>query len=109
MYEDVPIYIKNFLEYMSGIKNRSNSTIKEYYYDLRYAFKYLKLVKIDKYVDNKITKEIIEATPIKNLDLNFIKHIGLTDLHKYLNYLAINNFDKPATRARKVCSFKIFF
>lgn len=108
MYEDVPIYIKNFLKYMTGIKNRSNATVKEYYYDLRYVFKYLKLVKLDKYSDKQITKEVIENTKISDLDLKFIKQINLMDLHGYLNFLS-TNLDKPTTRARKVAALKSFF
>lgn len=109
MYDDVPFYIKKFLEYMSGIKNRSQATVKEYYYDLRYAFKYLKLVNIDKYSDKNITKELMDKTDISNLDLKFIKSIELTDLHKYLNFLANNNLDKATTRSRKVSALRAFF
>ncbi len=109
MYDDVPVYIENFLEYMVAIKNRSQTTVKEYYYDLRYAFKYLKLSKLLKYNDKNIDKELIEKTDIKDLDLDFIKKITLIDLHKYLNYLSANNLDKPTTRARKVAALKSFF
>lgn len=108
MFDDVPIYMQNFLEYMSGIKNRSNSTVKEYYYDLRYAFRYLKLLKHG-YKDNQIDNELIEATDILNLDIKFIKSIDLDDLHKYLNYLSNSLSDKPTTRARKVATLKSFF
>lgn len=72
MYEDVPKYISNFLEYMSGIKNRSNSTLREYYYDLRNTFKYLKLIKTG-YKDKQITPELLENTDITSLDINFLK------------------------------------
>lgn len=109
MYDDVPIYIKNFLEYMSGIKNRSQATVKEYYYDLRYAFKYLKLSNLNNYLDKDITKELMDNTCIKDLDLKFIKKIDLKDLHKYLNFLANNNLDKPTTRSRKVSALRAFF
>ena len=109
MYDDVPVYIENFLEYMVAIKNRSQTTVKEYYYDLRYAFKYLKLSKLLKYNDKNIDKELIEKTDIKDLNLDFIKKITLIDLHKYLNYLSTNNLDKPTTRARKVAALKSFF
>ena len=108
MFDDVPIYIQNFLEYMSGIKNRSNSTIKEYYYDLRYAFRYLKLLKSG-YKDSKIDSELIEKTDISNMDIEFIKSIELDDLHKYLNYLSKILSDKPPTRARKVATLNSFF
>lgn len=109
MYDDVPIYIKKFLEYMSAIKNRSQATVKEYYYDLRYAFKYLKLSKLNNYLDKDITKELLEAADIKNLDFKFIKNIQLEDLHKYLNFLANNNLDKATTRSRKVSALRAFF
>ena len=42
MYDDVPLYIKNFLLYMKNIQNRSKNTVKEYYYDLRNAFRFFK-------------------------------------------------------------------
>ena len=74
MYDDIPSYIEKFLEYMSGIKNRSNSTLKEYYYDLRNTFKYLYLIKSGT-KDSKISKELIEETDIRNLDLDFFKSI----------------------------------
>ena len=89
MYDDIPSYIEKFLEYMSGIKNRSNSTLKEYYYDLRNTFKYLYLIKSGT-KDSKISKELIEETDIRNLDLDFFKSIELDDLHNYLSYLSKN-------------------
>ncbi len=109
MYDDIPIYMENFLDYMTAIKNRSNNTIREYYYDLRYALRYLKLSKLNKLKDNQINDEILNDTNIKDLDLNFIKSIELKDLYKYLNYLSSINLDKPATRARKVAALKSFF
>lgn len=109
MYDDVPIYLQNFLDYMIAIKNRSQSTIKEYYYDLRNAFKYLKLSKEQKLKDKEITKELLEKTEIQDLDLKFFQKIELTDLHRYLNYLSMVYADKSTTRARKVAALKSFF
>ena len=45
MYDDIPDFLKEFLLYMQNIKNRSKSTIREYHYDLRDAFRFLKLFK----------------------------------------------------------------
>ena len=55
MYDDVPEYIKNFLMYMKNIQNRSKNTVKEYYYDLRNAFRFFKadLYNLDKSDLNK--------------------------------------------------------
>lgn len=107
--EDIPQYLKSFLDYMSTIKGRSANTVKEYYYDLRYALKYLKITKEYKISDKNITPELIEKTDITKLDKNFLKMIQLNDLYKYLNYLSSVNLDKSSTRARKVAALKSFF
>ena len=108
MFDDIPIYLKDFLAYMQNIKNRSKNTIREYYYDLRHALKFLKLYKSD-YKVKDITMEIIEAADISNLDIDFIKSITLQDLYAYLNYLSNVCSDKPATRSRKVAALRSFF
>lgn len=109
MYEDVPIYVKDFLSYMQNIKNRSKATIHEYYYDLRNALRFLKLYKLDKIKLDKINSEMLNETDIANLDIEFIKSITLQDLYEYLNYLSNNCSDRATTRSRKVAALKSFF
>ncbi len=109
MYDDLPVFIKDFLIYMQNIKNRSKSTIREYHYDLRDTFRFLKLYKIDKIKFNNINDELIEKTDITSLDINFVKKIELSDLYEYLNYLSNIRSDKPTTRARKIAAIKSFF
>ncbi len=109
MYDDIPDFLKEFLLYMQNIKNRSKSTIREYHYDLRDAFRFLKLFK-DKNIKFKdINDEVIEKTDISELNINFVKEIELTDLYEYLNYLSNIRSDKPTTRARKIAALKSFF
>lgn len=109
MYDDLPIFIKDFLIYMQNIKNRSKSTIREYHYDLRDVFRFLKLYKIDKIKFDNINDELIEKTDITNLNIEFVKKIELSDLYEYLNYLSNMRSDKPTTRARKIAAIKSFF
>lgn len=109
MYDDLPNFVKDFLIYMQNIKNRSKSTIREYHYDLRDLFRFLKLYKIDKIKFDNITDELIDNTDIVNLNNDFIRKIELTDLYEYLNYLSNMRSDKPATRARKIAAIKSFF
>lgn len=103
MYEDVPESVKKFIDYMVGIQNRSVNTIREYYYDLRFAFRYLKQDKL------KLDTKNLDDVNITDIDIEFIKQIKLADLHKYLRFLSEEFSDKPATRARKVASLKSFF
>lgn len=109
MYDDLPNFVKDFLIYMQNIKNRSKSTIREYHYDLRDLFRFLKLYKIDKIKFDNITDELIDNTDIVNLNIDFVKKIELSDLYEYLNYLSNMRSDKPTTRARKIAAIKSFF
>ncbi len=108
MYDDVPDYMKEFLLYMQNIKNRSSNTIREYYYDLRDVFRFLKLYKSNMKIKD-ITPELINETNIKDLDLEFLKKIDLQDLYEYLNFISNARSDKSTTRARKVAALKSFF
>ena len=109
MYDDIPNFLREFLLYMQNIKNRSQSTIREYHYDLRDLFRFLKLYKIDKIKFDNITDELIDKTDIVNLNIDFVKKIELSDLYEYLNYLSNMRSDKPSTRARKIAAIKSFF
>ena len=109
MFDDIPNFLREFLLYMQNIKNRSQSTIREYHYDLRDTFRYLKLYKIDKIKLSHIKDELINETDISTLDIEFVKTIELTDLYEYLNYLSNTRQDKPTTRARKIAAIKSFF
>lgn len=106
MYDDVPEIMREFLQYMISIKNRSINTVNEYYYDLRYAFRFLKLYKNG---TKNINNELIESTGILDIDLNFIRNIELDDLYEYLTFMANERSDKSTTRSRKVSALKTFF
>lgn len=103
MYDDIPEYIQNFLMYMKNIQNRSKMTVREYYYDLRHAFRFLKAHK------GNLSKENLDEIDISNLDINFLRQISLNDLYNYLDYLSNKFNDKPTTRSRKISALKSFF
>lgn len=102
MYDDIPILVNEFLEYLSGIKNRSQNTIKEYHYDLRHAFRWLKSYK------DKLDLKEFETLDITELDIDFFKSLTTENLTSYIAFLYREFENKPATRARKVASIKSF-
>lgn len=108
MYDDIPSYMKEFLSYMQNIKNRSLNTIREYYYDLRDVFRFLKLYKSETKIKD-IIPEVINQTDISDLDIEFLRKIDLQDLYEYLNFISNERLDKSTTRARKVSAIKSFF
>ncbi len=98
-----PDYLNSFLDYSITILNKSPNSIKEYNYDLA---NFLKFIKIEfKLTDEKDYSKI----NINDLSIDDIKRITLEDIHKYISYMATELRSKPATRARKVSTIRIFF
>lgn len=108
-YDDVPKLINEFLEYMEVMRNRSYNTVKEYHYDLRNVFRYLKCYK------NNISLDKIEEINITDLDIKFFKSIETQDFYSYLKYLSddykirTRKELKSTSRARKIAAIKSFY
>jgi len=102
-YNDVPDILKNYLNYMSVIKGRSENTVKEYYYDLRMFFKYIHAVSNDLDIFN------LDEISLENFDNELLKSVTLNDLYEFMTY--INNFksSNDSYKARKVASLRSFY
>ena len=101
--EDNPEFLNSFLDYSITILNKSPNSVKEYNYDLAMFLKYM-----------KIHFKLVEETEFENININdfdieTLKKITLDDIQAFISYLAINNNSKPATRARKISTIRIFF
>ncbi len=101
--EQNPEFINSFLDYSITILNKSPNSVKEYNYDLNMFFKYIKL-------HFKMTNETdFKMIVIKDIDIATVKKITAEDILSFLSYLALNQNCKPATRARKISTLRIFF
>lgn len=100
---DNPDYLNSFLDYSITILNKSPNSIKEYNYDIAMFLKFIK-------IRFKLTNETdFSAISISDIPISEIQKINLEDIHAFLSYLATNLHSKPATRARKASSIRIFF
>ena len=98
-----PEYVNSFLDYSAVVLNKSPNSVKEYNYDLNMFLKYMK-------IDFKLTKENdFSKINIKDFDIQTLKKITTNDINSFLSYLALNQGSKPATRARKISTIRIFF
>ena len=98
-----PDFLNSFLDYSITILNKSPNSIKEYNYDLANFLKFIKH-------EFKLTDEDdFSKITIDDLTINDIKKITVDDIHKYISYMATTLRSKPATRARKISSIRIFF
>lgn len=98
-----PEFLNSFLDYTATILNKSPNTVKEYNYDLNRFLRYIMF-------HLGITKEKnIDQIDIHDLTLDEMNKITLDDIHSYLFYLTNTFQSKPATRARKAASIRVFF
>lgn len=98
-----PEFVNSFLDYSAVLLNKSINSVKEYNYDLNMFLKYMK-------IHFKLTSETdFSKIYIKDFSLQTLKRITSNDINSFLSYLALNQGRKPATRARKLSTIKIFF
>ena len=98
-----PEFVNSFLDYSITILNKSPNSVKEYNYDLNMFLKYIK-------IHLRLTNETdFKKINIKDITIDTIKKITPDDILSFLSYLALNQNSKPATRARKISTIRIFF
>ncbi len=113
--DDCPQILRDFLSYHENIKGQSAKTVAEYHLDLRMFLRFMKLMKNDMPYDTPL-----DAISIKDVDLEFIRSITLSDVYHYLSYLANDRVKFPdtasedtgisaAARARKLSAIKAFY
>lgn len=101
---DAPNVIKEFLVYNEAIKNKSSSTVQEYYRDLITFFKYIKRIK------GKIPSDVeFDKIDISDVDIELIRSISTYDMHSFLVYCKTERDNNSTTRARKVSTIRQFF
>ena len=101
--EENPEYLNSFLDYSLTILNKSPNSIKEYNYDISMFLKYMKIL------FSMTDEEDFSKIKINDFTVEDLKKITLDDIHAFVSYLAVNNRSKPATRARKISTIRIFF
>lgn len=101
--QDNPDFLNSFLDYSTTILNKSPNSIKEYNYDLAMFLKFIKIH------FNMTNETDFKNITINNLTIDTIQKIKIDDIHAFLGYLTTTFHSKPATRARKISTIRIFF
>jgi len=113
--QEAPEIIRSFLLYHETVKGHSRKTVDEYYLDLRTFFRFLKITK------GAVPRNTeLEEISIRDVDLQFVKNVGLSDVYEFLGYLSRdraqqqNNPDtkyglNANSRARKVATIRSFY
>ena len=112
---DSPKILLEFLSYHETVKAHSQKTVDEYYLDLRNFFRYMKQLR-----DPALADCPLDEIDIRDIGIEFIGSITLTDVYSYLAYLSRDRLNRPnsdhsekglsaSTRARKVATLRSFF
>lgn len=101
---ETPLILEDYLNYMETIKGVSPNTVKEYFYDLRTFFRFMKI----RY--KLVSKDSnFDQIDIFDIDLEFIEKINIQDLHAYISYVDKSRDNSNSTKSRKVSSIKSLF
>ncbi|MDP4094715.1 MAG: tyrosine recombinase XerC [Bacillota bacterium] len=102
---EMPLVLRDFLNYLQTIKGKSINTVQVYFYDLRVFFRFLKIHR--KLITDKNIE--FEQIDINDIDINILKTVTLSDLYAFMSYISNNRDNTSYARARKVASLKSFF
>ena len=98
-----PEILRNYITYIETVRGRSSQTVNEYISDIRTFLRFL-------YVHRGIIKtDDLKNVSIKDVDIDFIKSVTLTDIYAFLVYCKNDRDNNDKTRARKTSSLKSFF
>lgn len=103
IYSKCPIFLKNYLTYMSVIKGKSQNTVTQYYYDLRIFLRYIIMT------EKNIPEDEFNNIEIIDFDFEKIKKITLDNLYAFMAYINNEHSSNDSFRARKVASLRSFF
>lgn len=102
--KDSPEILLDFLSYHETVQGHSPKTVDEYFLDLRSFLRYCKL-QHDIVPDNTPLEQI----DIKDINLDFVSKITLSDIYDYLAYLAREKHLNNSSRARKIAAIRSFY
>jgi site-specific recombinase XerD len=83
--------VENYLDYLLSVKGKSQKTINEYRLDLNIFYEFLK---------ERYSKEI---------DIDILNKINISDLHAFIAYLGNVRDNSNKTKARKIACLKSYF
>jgi len=98
-----PPILDEFLNYLLSIKGKSKNTVYAYKTDLVIFLKYLKA----KRSKNKNTS--YDEIDIKDVDVDFIKSIKLSDMYGFISFLGLERENGNLSKARKIAAIKSFY
>ena len=99
---ELPVFARDYLAYMDTVRNCSENTIREYFYDIRMFLRFIKKHKGS--LQDPVDEVEIEKEPV-----SMLKDVTLSDLYAYMTFLNRERGMSSRSRARKAASVKSFY
>ena len=99
-YKQSPKYLKEYFDYLSSVKARSETTIDGYFNDIRVFLRYLKANHQQASEDN------FDNISISDVPLEWLNNVNMGEICGFLNFTLSSRKNSPRTRARKICALK---
>lgn len=99
---ECPDFLNEYIFYLRIVRGRSETTVNEYFLNVRLFLRYILMMKQDLNVP-------IETIKIKDFPAELLKEITLRDIYDFEFYLADERHNQAAARARKTAALKSFF
>ncbi len=99
---ECPDFLNDYIFYLRIVKGRSETTVNEYYINIRLFLRYILMMK-------KNLDIPIEAIKINEFPKEMLKEISLKDIYDFEFYLADERGNGNAARARKAAALRSFF
>jgi len=100
----LPELVRDYLNYLEVVKNKSELTVSEYALDLRTFFRYLMFSRGLTGSDTPF-----DQIDVSGVDLGFLKTVTLEDAYAFLGYCRKERKNDAASRARKAVAIRRFF
>ena len=102
-FEDIPAILQDFLVHQEVILGKSERTTREYYYDLRTFFRYIKCKK------GRGDFDEFDKVTIGDMTIDDIRDVSRNDLYEYMYYISSQRHNAQSARARKVSSLRTYY
>lgn len=99
-YKQSPNYLKEYFDYLSVVKARSDTTIDGYFNDIRVFLRYLKIS------HQQASEEDFDNISIADVPLEWLNEVKTGEMYRFLNFTSNSRGNSPRTRARKISALK---
>lgn len=99
-YKQSPKYLKEYFDYLSTVKARSETTIDGYFNDIRLFLRYLKMN------HQQTSEDSFDKISITDVPLEWLNNVKMGEICSFLNFTSTSRGNSPRTRARKISALK---